>query len=275
MRELITVWRRSTTAELCWIAPDGPTGIPVVPLVWDDRPCVALPLAHLDAVDTMTSGHAAFAVTGERPGGAPAVVGTGRVDIRFDLEGERFIDHLLDQEAVKHPPTRLRSDSMMARRENWWWLARVLITLIAPDEIRELPGRSRPEDALLVRPDERGARGNRPDLPRVDIVTSREWHEEAGGTVDLWERRGSPLEGTGEPAFAFSHAYSPDRERWERWYRTGTLVGEELRVQAGVGLPQSEPRPFSILERFRNHRDVARACRKGIATAESRLVDSS
>nr|WP_246422079.1 hypothetical protein [Nocardiopsis mwathae] len=273
---MITVWRRSTAAELCWIAPDGPTGIPVVPLLWDDRPCVALPLAHLAAVDTMTSGTAAFAVTGERPGGAPAMVAAGRVDIRFDLEGEGFVDHLLDQEAVKYPPTRLRSDSMMARRENWWWLARVLITLADVENVRELPGRSRPEDALLVRPDERGThgRGPRPDLPRVDVVTAREWPQDPGATADLWERGGSPLEGAGEPAFAFSHAHSPDRERWERWHRTGTLIGEELRVAAGAGGPTAGLRPFGVIERFRNHRDVARRCRRGIAAAESRLVDS-
>ncbi|MFD0774916.1 hypothetical protein ACFQZ2_13335, partial [Streptomonospora algeriensis] len=123
-----------------------------MPLVWDDLPCVALPMAHLDAVDTMTSGRAAFVVSDpdseESPGG---LVASGPVDIRFDLEGARFVDHLLEQEIVKHPPTRLRADGLMARRENWWWVPRVLITLTAEEEVREIPARRRGEDALLVR----------------------------------------------------------------------------------------------------------------------------
>ncbi|MUL44217.1 hypothetical protein FZ103_24155 [Streptomonospora sp. PA3] len=268
---MVTVWRRSTAAELCWSGTGGPAGIPVVPLMWGDLPCVALPMAHLDAVDTMTSGRAAFAVTD--PPGAEAAGGTvaaGPVDIRFDLEGKRFADHLLEQEIVKHPPTRLRADGLMARRENWWWMPRVLITLTELEEVREIPARRRGEDALLVRP---GAQGG---APRVDTVTARTWPEAPGGGVELWRRDGAALEGAGEPAFAFAHRHSPDFERWERWYRAGRAEGEVLKVAAGTGAPEPEPlRPYNLLARYRNHRDVVRACRAGIARAEARARSDS
>ncbi|WP_460999651.1 hypothetical protein [Streptomonospora sediminis] len=275
----------------------GPAGIPVVPLVWDDLPCVALPMAHLDAVDSMTSGRAAFAVTLPTAGGdtlktrktgdkdeevsggtgggagggtlaAGGLVATGPVDIRYDLQGKRFADHLIEQEIVKHPPTRLRADGLMARRENWWWLPRVLITMTALEEVRELPGRTRSEDALLVRP--HGPHGS---APRVDTVTARTWPGDPGGGVELWRRDGAALQGGGEPAFAFSHRHSPDFERWERWYRTGRVQGEVLSVSESEGAPEQEqPRPYGLLARFRNHREVVRSCREGISRAESRTA---
>lgn len=266
MLDMVTVWRRSTAAEMCWTGTAGPAGIPVVPLVWDDLPCVALPMAHLDAVDTMTSGRAAFAVTdpdsAEASGG---LVASGPVDIRFDLEGARFVEHLLEQEIVKHPPTRLRADGLMARRENWWWVPRVLITLTAEEEVREIPARRRGEDALLVRAVGAGA------APRVDTVTARAWPKEPGAEAELWRRDGAALQGAGEPAFAFAHRNSPDFERWERWYRSGRAEGEALTVVEATGSPDQEPpRPYNLLERFRNHRDVVRACKEGVAKAETR-----
>ncbi|MDT0302746.1 hypothetical protein [Streptomonospora wellingtoniae] len=96
------------------------------------------------------------------------------------------------------------ADGLMARRENWWWMPRVLITLTALEEEHEIPARRRGEDALLVRPGAEGA------APRVDTVTARAWPEEPGGAVELWRRDGAALEGTGEPAFAFAHRHSPD-----------------------------------------------------------------
>nr|WP_184632585.1 hypothetical protein [Streptomonospora salina] len=264
---MVTVWRRSTAAEMCWTGSSGPAGIPVVPLVWQDLPCVALPLAHLDAVDTMTSGRAAFAVTG--PGddepGADGLVATGPVDIRFDLEGTRFVDHLLEQEIVKHPPTRLRADGIMARRENWWWVPRVLITLTAEEEVREVPARRRGADALLVRTADAGG------APRVDTVTAPAWPDRTGAETELWRRDGAALQGAGEPAFAFGHRHSPDFERWERWYRSGRTESEALTVAEATGAPEPEPlQPYSFFARYRNHRDVVRACRRGVAEAEAR-----
>ncbi|WP_046468183.1 hypothetical protein [Allosalinactinospora lopnorensis] len=258
MHDFVTVWRRSTTGELCWLAPDGPTGIPVVPLDWDGTPCVALPLAHLDAVDSMASRRAALSVTG----GEPGLVAIGRVDVHFDLGGERFVEHLLEQEIIKHPPTRLRADSLMARRENRWWLARVLITLTAVDEVRPLPARSPGGDALLVRP--------AGTAPRVDLVTAPSWPGEHEANVELWRRDGGSLLGEGEAAFAFGHQHSPDFERWERWYRAGTVREETLTVRTGEGAPEEEPAPFGFLGRYRNHKEVVRACRAGIAVAEAR-----
>lgn len=268
MNDLVTVWQRSTVAELSWTSPSGPAGIPVVPLMWRDTPCVALPYAHADvALRLRERQHVAFSVTDEGAGGRTAVVGVGPVDVVEDLEGHEFVEHLLEQEVVKHPPTRLRADSLMARRENWWWVSRVLVTLGTIEEEYPLHPRTRAEDTLLVR--ERSGR------PVIDVVTAEGRPERSVENIDLWARNGGLLKGVDEPAFMFSHQYSPDFERWERWFRSGRLSGESLLVNESDGTPTgtapSGPlSPYRLWERFTNHRSLARACRKGIGEAEAR-----
>lgn len=267
MNDLVTVWRRSTVAELGWISPSGPSGVPVVPLTLRDAPCVALPYAHADIALRLRGRHVAFGVTDEGAGGRTAVVGVGPVEVVEDLEGHEFVEHLLEQEVVKHPPTRLRADSLMARRENWWWVPRVLVRLGTIEEEYALHPRTRAEDTLLVR--ERSGR------PTIDVVTVEGRPAPSTGSIELWARDGGLLRGVDEPAFVFSHQYSPDFERWERWFRSGRLSGESLLVDeadgAPIGTAPSGPlAPHRLWERFTNHRSLARACRKGIAEAEAR-----
>ncbi|MBR8743322.1 hypothetical protein [Nocardiopsis sp. MG754419] len=267
MNDLITVWQRSTVGELSWISPSGPTGIPVVPLMLRDRVCVALPYSMADLADTLRGGHAAFSVTDQGAGGRTALVGVGPVDVVEDLEGVEFVESLVEQEALKHPPTRLRGDSLIARRENWWWVPRVIVSLTSVEDTHELHPRTRSTDALLVR--------DRSGRPVVEVVTADQWSDHSGASIDLWARGGTLLEGTDEPVFTFSHQYSLDFERWERWSRTGRLHGESLTVEQAEGAPHgtgpSGPLPpYGLLERYANHRSLARACRRGIAKGERR-----
>jgi len=270
LNDLFTVWQRSTVAELGWTSPSGPSGIPVVPLVLRDTPCVALPYAHADVALRLHRQHVAYSVTDQDAGGRTAVVGAGTVEVVEDLEGHEFVEHLLEQEVVKHPPSRLRADSLMARRENWWWVPRVLVRLDTIEEEYTLHPRTRAEDALLVR--ERAGR------PVIDVVTVDDRPDRstgATGATDLWARDGGLLEGADEPAFVFSHQYSPDFERWERWFRSGHLSGESLLVEEADGAPTGKSpsgplSPYGLWERFTHHRSLARTCREGIAEAQTR-----
>ncbi|PWV51058.1 hypothetical protein [Nocardiopsis sp. L17-MgMaSL7] len=265
MTELITVWQRSTVAELSWTSSSGPSGIPVVPLMWRDTPCVALPYSMAGTALSLRGRTVAFSVSAQDAGGRSAVVGTGPVEVVEDLDGSEFVEHLVEQEAIKHPPTRLRADSLIARRENWWWVPRLIVSLTSVEEQRELHPRTRAEDALLVR--------DRSGRPEVEVVTAKEWSSSGGLT--LWARGGAPLEGRGEPAFVFAHQYSPDFERWERWSRSGLLTGDSLTVTDAEGAPVGDApsgplSPYGLLERLSNHRSLARTCRSAIAQAESR-----
>ncbi len=265
MTDLITVWQRSTVAELSWTTPSGPSGIPVVPLMWRDSPCVALPYSMAGTALELRGHTVALSVSAEDAGGGTAVVGTGPVEVVEDLDGAEFVEHLVEQEAIKHPPTRLRADSLIARRENWWWVPRLLVSLTAVEEEHALHPRTRARDALLVR--------DRSGRPEVEVVTAETWPDR--GDVTLWSRGGAPIEGEGEPAFVFAHQYSPDFERWERWSRGGPLTGDTLLVTEAEGgptggSPSGPLSPYGLLERLANHRSLARTCRSAISRAESR-----
>src|SRR5699024_8102186 len=148
--ELMTAWRRASTAELHWTTPNGPHGSPVVPLVWpgDRLPCVALPLVQLDEAESIPATVAlSVPAASQRP---ETLVASSEVSLEWDLSGERFLEHLLPQEVAKHPPTRLRADSLLARRENWWWLPRILVTLTSTTGMWSLPTRTSTAHALLV-----------------------------------------------------------------------------------------------------------------------------
>ncbi|MFC7342124.1 hypothetical protein [Saccharopolyspora griseoalba] len=268
--EMVAAWSRAAAAEILWATPSAAGGMPVVPLTWpaDRTPCAALPLSRLDEVDALPPRAAFVAREPSR-----TLVAIGDVEVRWDAEGEEFVEHLLPQEAAKHPPTRLRADTLISRRENWWWVPRALVTLTAVRQVRVLPARTHAEDALLVRP-----AGE--DDPHVGVVTAKRWPDPGQGSeIELWPRDGAALDGRGEPAHVLGHRHSPDFERWERWYRSGAVHGEVLHVLAGDSGPRpgdEEPgtaEPLTLLNRYAHHRRVAKDCKAGIATLESRLAN--
>lgn len=263
MQDFPTSWRRSVVGELCWLTADGPKGVPVVPLDLDGQPCVALPLAHLAEVDSLP-GRAAFCVTaqGVTDPGRPGAVAVGPIEVSMDATGSQFNGDLVEQEIVKHPPTRLRAGSLMARGENWWWLPRAIITLGTVEKVHEVGPRADANHGLLVR--------ERDYDVDVSVVTAAGWAGGPGSPVELWARGGAEPEGRGEPALVFGHQASPDFEKWERWSRAGTLHGQDLALTRAEGAPEADPRPFRLLERLRNHWQVERACRRGIAAVERR-----
>lgn len=271
--EMIAAWSQAATAEILWTTARGVRGMPVVPLTWPEErtPCAAVPLSQLDEVESLAR-CAAFTVhTRDEP--AATLVATGRIAVRWDLEGAEFVEHLLAQEVAKHPPTRLRADSVMARRENWWWVPRVLVTLAEITHVTALPARTHAEDALLVQQPPGDAAGE----PRTTVVTAARWPAPGQESrVELWPRDGAALDGDGEAAFVLGHRHSPDFERWERWYRSGTVHGEVLHVWAGDGAPQpgdadlGAAEPFGLLDRLWHHHRVAKACKDGINRAEKR-----
>ncbi|WP_026127382.1 hypothetical protein [Nocardiopsis lucentensis] len=262
MNDWDTAWRRSPAGEMCWLSDGGPVGVPVVPLL-ADHPCVALPMAYLPVIDSLLN-RAAFCLTTAAGPGEPTLVATGRIRVRLDLDGSEFGADLVEQEVRKHPPTRLRAGSLMARRENWWWMSRAVVSLVEVERVHRVPARTRASDALLVREVDADV--------SVDVVTARDWSGGVGGAVELWPRDGRDLDGDGGAAFVFGHQASPDYERWERWSRTGSLRGQTLEIAEAEGAPDSRLAPFGLFERLRNHRQVERACKAGITAAERRLV---
>lgn len=259
-------WEAAVTGELCWAVPaaDRPAGIPVVPLVMEGLPGVALPYLHREiGAELRSVPEAAFVVTDSRslPAGSPGRALIGPLRVVDDIEGTVFADRLLEQELRKHPPSRALADSRLLRREHWWWLPRMLVCLERVDRTVTLPARTDPRrDAVLIR-DGTGL--------RVDTVRADDWSR---SRVGLRALGGDPLRGDGGPAVALGHLYTvPDLERWEMWRRQGVLRGDELAVAGELGDPEVALGPLRLLERIRRQRDLGRACRKGIAAAEAGL----
>lgn len=253
-------WRRAVVAEINWVTSGGPRGIPVVPVVHRGRPTVALPYSQLASATELAGATAVFTVTDLDSGSRTAVAARGPVEVVEDPEGDIFIsEEVLIQEIIKHPPTKLRSDSLVARRENPWWVPRMIVTLTAIEEELPIAGRTRASDALLVT--------GEPDAPQVNTVTAPDWDVTAGGRIEVFGRDGTDLLGDGEPAVAWSHQFTPDFERWDRWTRLGILSGTTLQVVEATGRPVERVPPLRLLERFSAHRAAARECRRGLAAA--------
>ncbi|WP_219416984.1 hypothetical protein [Pseudonocardia nigra] len=259
MEKFVRLWGRATSADVAWVDAGGtPYAITAVPLLDGPVPCVALTFDRAALLPSLAGAAAvAFAVTDARalPGEADGVAAIGRVAVeRVDALGEA----LLTQELRKYPPSRALADSILLRRENWWYVARAVVRLDRVDRVQEVPARrDAGRDALLVRDDGTGL--------RLDVAAADDWSLPA---VPL--RAAAPLRGDGGPVLAHGHDFSPDRERWESWGVRGQLCGDRLDVGARDGRPGLDPAPLRLLQRLRRSRAFERGCRRGIAAAEWR-----
>ncbi|MQA01880.1 MAG: hypothetical protein GEV07_03830 [Streptosporangiales bacterium] len=264
MADVITAWRRSLVGEICWTTErERPGVLAAVPLLHEGLPCVALPYALAERVDRLRAAtSAAFVITDATTSTQPAAAAVGPVEVVDDLDGDWFTEVLLPQELVKHPPSRTYGDSPLLRRENWWWLPRIVVRLRSIERVVELAGRDDPaRDALLVRDDGSGLR-----LDVVAPASSADWSRPR---LPLSSRTGA-LRGDGAHVLAFGHAYTVDLERWETWSVRGTLRGDELVVTDRDGTPDGDLQPLRLGERLRRQRALERACRRGISAAERR-----
>lgn len=259
--DAIDVWRRAVVAELSWRGDDGPAAIAIVPLVLDGRPCAALPYHRVEEVVSLADGAVAtWTVTDPRgPAGTPGVRFTGTVTVRDDLDGNEFTDHLLDQELRRHPPSRLRADSAMQRREHWWWLPRRIVQLTGPTRTSALPRRTGPEGALLVTEDVAAG------VVVTPVEVAGTVPSAAGTRTTVRRLDGDPVRGAAEPALLMGHDYLvPDLSRWSTWRRWGELRGDGFEVARAEGAPELELAPSRLRDRLRDERAVARGCRQGL-----------
>lgn len=255
--------RASSVAELFWTDPDGaPDGCGVVALMWHETPVVAFtyaletkaraaaaaPLVALTLTETRSTG----------PSFAPLAV-TGRPRLVEDLDGEAFTADLLPEELRRYPPARKFADSVMLRREHWWYLPR-LIVAIDVQSVRPLPGRAGADDHVLA-----VARDGTLD---VGVVRPRPHEHDAGGVLDLTAPDDTEP-ATGRAALVGQDASFPDLEEWASWCFRGHCDGARLTLTQPappVGLPGVP----SLWQRFLRHRAYARACRAGISREERR-----
>ncbi|WP_026152319.1 hypothetical protein [Actinopolyspora halophila] len=263
MRCFRSTWREALTAELCWVDGKGHPGvIAVTPLSDGETPCVALPYSCLPLARELSGAEeVGFSVTDGRSLGTgdDGLVAYGSVRVREDLTGEYFLHGLLEQELFKYPPSRLLADSVLSRRENWWWTPRLIVEMPSPERVVELAARVDPgKHALAV-----GDASARPEVSTVSIdgfSTDRVKYSRLGENEPL--RAGSGV--------LFGHDYTAsDFERWESWRAFGRFSAAELLIEHREGNgPGRRLAPLGLLERIRRRHRLAKECRRAIVAAE-------
>lgn len=249
--------RAATVAELVWVAADGrPDALPVTPLLLDVEPAIAYPYAYAEfARQVAASPAVALTLTDPRmtSGGWRPLAATGRARLIEDKDGELFKAELLTEELRKYPPSRALADSLMLRREHWWYVPRLILVLDLNPPIPIEPRADASSQVLAVWDGER---------LHVDTVQRAE-----AGTDRL---KLTSLAGRSVPdggAALLGHDFSvPDLEQWTPWVTRGDLSGSVFAVTEWPERTTLEPVP-KLRERFRRQRDLERACR---AALESR-----
>lgn len=268
--ESSTSVRSSSLAALAWVDEAGePHATGVVALTHGTVPAVALTFARSNLARMVTGagssrqvGPAALALVESRgtgPGFRPVVL-TAETRLVVDPTGDLHGEEMLDQELRRYPPARLLADSALLCRENWWFLPRLVVEL--PHPVSTDLGDPGAERRLLVTVD-----GATPRVTRVSAV-------EPGTSPDRLELRvvagPPPVPG---PGLLFDQDASfPDLERWVEWSWRGTVAGAGPYLRLDVDVAPERiglPPPTPLLERWRRHRRLERACRRGLARWEA------
>ena len=252
MSDVLAVVRSATIGELCWVDSAGqPQVCGVVPLATGSRPVLAFP--YSDAAVALSAARAeqvVLTLTEHRSTGSdwqPTALHCTPL-LREDPEGEWFCAELLHQELRKYPPSRTLADSVLLRREHWWWLPRLLVDLEVRTSTPIAP-RSSAADHLLV-------------TAGAVAVVSLDLTDPAAPVISSPPARVAP----GEAVLFRQDLTFPDLEQWAQWTWRGHWDGSRFSVTSApeaVGLP---PTP-GVLARWRRQRALERACRSGLGGA--------
>lgn len=258
--EVAAACRAAVLAEL--VVPGGgpgqaPAVTSVVPLGAGERPVLALPYASAPIADDIAAaGEMTLVLSDPRRAGDAwrPMVARLRAEVGPDPEGERFeSDGLLEQELVKHPPSRLLADSPLLRREHWWYVPRLIVAGTGVLDVAEAAPRDDDDRAVLA------WRG--PPWPNADVVEVERWDAEG---LRLASPSGRELGGLRGPGTINVHrASEPNLERQATFTATGELRGGWLDVEERRG-SRELPR-FRLRTGWRATRRLERACRRELS----------
>lgn len=253
-------WRGASLAAITWSTPEGvPDAASVFPLSENGVPFLALPYARLELARALdASAQVVLAVnTSAADADAPRIMVRGRAEVIDDPKGDRFHDGgMIEMELAKYPASRRRLDSLLLRREHWWFLPRLLVRIAGLADPRTLP----PGDALLV------TGGASLDVrschleQRDPLVLRTDARPADSPPAD-------PFPAGPRPAVVLEHGGDlPALERpWERRWR-GTLVEDRFETDTVTG-DGPQDRPLTLRQRMRAEKQLERACKAGLRSA--------
>lgn len=260
--EVVAAVQGAVVAEVGWRESDGTIRLVArMPFVLDATPALALTYDELDLAGRLAGADQAIlavsdarhALRGWRPLTVPVTA-----SVVYDPEGETFTSEVVDQELRKCPPARLRADSLLQRRENWWYLARALVTLRPLAAPSPVAPRHQADQGVLC-----ADAGSQLVATTVDVA---DW---GGELLRLRARdEGMPAgvratRPPGGPAALLRHDFTADLERRATLVITGRLEDDVLWPAARNG-QAALPAVPGVWRRFRDARAFERACRRAI-----------
>lgn len=247
----------AAVAELAYLGEDGVPRIePLTPLLLDREPAFALPYARIDLASkldespwvSLTFSDSRLAYVGWSP-----LTVEGRMEVIPDPEGDLFLDKLLYWELRQFPPSRELIGNLVLRRDNWWYVSRLILRFNETGTPRPVSRRTGSDHGVLAW---RNAGGIFSDTVRVD-----DWDSERP-TVRPLSPDGSLPDSV--PAALLFHDFSvPDMEQRTSLHLSGRLENGRLSVAYRVGSRELARRP-GIISRWRAQKDLERRCKAGL-----------
>lgn len=247
----------AAVTELAYAGKDGAPCIePLTPMLLDGEPVFALTYARADLASRLEeSPRVSLTFSDSRlayVGWSPLAV-EGRVEVIPDPDGDLFLDNLLYWELRKFRPSRQLIGSLVLRRDNWWYVPRLILRFVETDQPRLLSRRTDPEHGVLAWMTKEGLSS---DTVRVDG-----WEAEHPIVRPLSAGGALPAKA---PAALLYHDFSvPDMEQRASLLLVGRLDEGRLRVESRSGSRTLGKRP-GILTRWRAQKELERRCKAGL-----------
>jgi hypothetical protein len=240
-------------------ADDMPRLMPVTPLLLDGAPTFTITYACLElAREIAASPQAALVFHDSRlayAGWNPLTVRAG-VKVVPDPDGDLFYEELLDQELRKFPPDRQLIDSPLLRRENWWYMPRLIVRLVETGEPRPIARRETSDHGVLAYVSGEGL--------TADAVRVEDWDADRIPVRLL----GDEPSRKSSPAALLYHDFAvPDMDPRATFLATGLLENGRLFVTRRSGSRLLGKRP-GLLTRWRGQKDLERRCKAGLKERE-------
>lgn len=179
-----------------------------------------------------------------------------RLEMAPDLDGELFREELLTDELVKYPPDRKLLDSMMLRRENWWYMPRFIFRAVEVGEIRAIERRTSPNHGVLAWKEDEGI--------SADTVHVDEWGEER---ISMKSLSGRDLPASDNAAFHRHDFTVPDMEQRTSFLATGAMNNGRLSVESREG-GRDLGNPPGLIQRWREFRGLRKRCKAEVERRE-------
>jgi hypothetical protein len=247
----------AAVAELAYTDEDGSPHIePLTPLLMEKEPAFALPYSRTDLAHRLEKSPEVSLTFSDsrlaRVGWSPLAV-EGRMEVIPDLEGDLFLEELLYWELRKFWPSRQLIGSLVLRRDNWWYVSRLILRFTETNAPRPLTRRSEPEHGILARKTD--------DAITSDTVRVEDWEAERPVVNPLSPDTTLP---GGVPAALLYHDFSvPDREQQATLHLSGRLENGRLSATRREGSHELGKRP-GIIARWRAQKELERQCRAGL-----------